>query len=260
MTTIRELKKDAKVRLSGSYFKLLIIYLIYAVILFAFSALSTFITSNIVKFVYALIILIFTVSFSYGLIACFMDIIRGKKTSITEFINVSFKSISAVWKVYLRILLRLILPIIITIASMFFVLLTLAQTVVSGTLSNYFLISIVVFLVAIIVLFVMYIYYSLCFYLLKDKPEKTSKEIVQMSHDLMKGNIIKYIGLTLSFMGWYLLIFAVCLLASYFLSEAITSLIMEFCFLLLFPYITTTMIGFYEDILYDKTHAEEKVA
>lgn len=260
MTTIRELKKDAKVRLSGSYLKLLIIYLIYAVILFAFSALSTFITSNIVKFVYALVILIFTVSFSYGLIACFMDIIRGKKTSITEFINVSFKSISAVWKVYLRILLRLILPIIITIASMFFVLLTLAQTVVSGTLSNYFLISIVVFLVAIIVLFVMYIYYSLCFYLLKDKPEKTSKEIVQMSHDLMKGNIIKYIGLTLSFMGWYLLIFAVCLLASYFLSEAITSLIMEFCFLLLFPYITTTMIGFYEDILYDKTHAEEKVA
>lgn len=258
MTTIRELKKDAKVRLSGSYFKLLIIYFVYGITLFAFSALSTLITSNIVKFIYALLILIFTVPFSYGLIASFMDIIRGKKSSITEFINIGLKNISVVWKVYLRILLKLILPIVFTIASMFFLLLTLVETIVGGTLSNYFLISVVVFLVAIIFLFIKYIYYSLCFYLLKDKPEKSSKEIVKMSHDLMKGNIVKYIGLTLSFIGWYLLIFALCFFASYFLPQNVISLIMEFCFLLLFPYITTTMIGFYEDILYDKTNAEEK--
>ncbi len=257
MTTIRELKKDAKVRLSGSYFKLLLIYCLYGIILFAFSALSTFITSDIVKFIYALLILIFTVPLSYGLIACFMDIIRGKKSSITEFINVGFKNISVVWKVYLRILLKLILPIIFTIASMFFLFLTLAETILGGTLSNYFLISVIVFLLAIIFLFVKYIYYSLCFYLLKEKPKKSSKEIVKISHDLMKGNIMKYIGLTLSFIGWYLLIFALCFLASYFLPQNVISLIMELCFFLLFPYITATMIGFYEDILYDKTNAEE---
>ena len=32
MTTIRELKKDAKVRLSGSYFKLLFIYFLYTLL------------------------------------------------------------------------------------------------------------------------------------------------------------------------------------------------------------------------------------
>lgn len=258
MTTIRELKKDAKVRLTGSYFKLLLIYFIYGIIIFAFSYLSKFITSNPIKFLYALLILIFTVPFSYGLISCFMDIIRGKKVSITEFINVGFKNLSTVWKIYLRIILKLLLPIIFTIASTLFLSISLVGSILNGTLSNYALISAIVFIVAIIILFIMYIYYSLCFYLLKDKPEKNSKEIVQMSHDLMKGNIMKYIGISLSFFGWYLLIFAVCLITSYFIPAEINSLIMEFGFLLLFPYITTTLIGFYEDILYDKTHAAEK--
>lgn len=258
MTTIRELKKDAKVRLSGSYFKLLFIYFLYMIIVFAFSALANFINSNIIKLVYSIIILIFTVPLSYGFIACFMDIIRGKKVAITEFINVGLKSISSVWKVYLRIFLKLIIPILFVFASMFFLLLTLANTITGGVLANYFILSVVIFMIAVVVLFVMYIYYSFCLYLLKDKSEKTSKEIVQMSHDLMKGNIIKYIGLTLSFIGWYLLIFAIGFLCTYVLPQNAVSLIMEIGFLLLFPYITTTMIGFYEDILYDKTNAAEK--
>ncbi len=257
MTTIRELKKDAKVRLSGNYFKLLFIFFVYTITLFAFSSLSNFMTSNTLKFIYALLILIFTVPFSYGFIACFMDIIRGKKTPITEFINVGLKNISIVLKVYLRILLKLIIPIILTIASMFFLMITLIQTIFGGTLSNYFLLSAILFLVAIIFLFVKYIYYSLCFYILKDKPGKTSKEIVQMSHDLMKGNVLRYIGIVVSFIGWYLLIFAIGFLSLYFLPEDISTIIMQLCLLVLSPYIITTTIGFYEDILYDKTNAGE---
>lgn len=257
MTTIRELKKDAKVRLSGNYFKLLFIYFIYAIVIFAFSALAKFINSNIIKFLYALLLLVFSASFSFGLIACIMDIIRGKNTPFTEFINIGLKNMPKALGIFLRILLRLLIPIILLIASMTFMIITLANAVVGGSLANYFILSVVLFMLAIIFLLIKSLYYSFAFYILKDKNEKTSKEIVNMSRDLMKGNIVKIIGLSLSFIGWYLLIFAIGLISSYFLPKEFTTIITEVGSLLLFPYITTTMIGFYEDILYDKTHAEE---
>lgn len=258
MTKIGELKKDAKVRLSGSYFKLLLIYFMYEVILFTFSALSNFITSNIIKLIYLILLLVFTVPLSYGLISSFMDIVRGKKTSITEFINVGFKNILSVWKVYLRIFLKLIIPILIIIVSTFGLFLSIAESTLNNTVPFYFILTALAFTISVIILFVAYLYYSLSLYILKDEPEKTAKEIVELSHDLMKGNIIKYIGLSISFIGWYLLITIISLLIMYLLPSKIATLVMEFCFIALFPYITATMIGFYEDVLYDKKNEKEK--
>lgn len=257
MTTIRELKKDAKIRLSGNYFKLLFMYLLYIIIIYALTTLARFINSNLIKFFYALVLLIFSVPFSFGLISCIMDIIRGKSTPLSEFINVGFKNIPKTCKVFLRIILKLLIPIILLIASMSFLLVTLAEATYGGALANYFLIASVLFVVTFLLLFIMSFYYSFAFYLLKDKPEKNSKEIVNMSHSLMKGNIIKNIALSLSFIGWYLLIFAIGLISSYLLPVNSASYIFQGGVILLFPYITATMIGFYEDILYDKTHAEE---
>ena len=257
MTTIRELKKDAKIRLSGNYFKLLFMYLLYGIIVFAFSYLAKFISNSVLKLIYAIILLVFSVPFSYGVVACIMDVIRGKNSSLTEFINIGLKNIGRTWSVYLRIILKLLLPIILFIASMFFMILTLVSSVLGGALSNYFILSTALFLFTLLLLLVLNLYYSFAFYLLKDKPEKTSKELINLSHDLMKGNIIKYIGLCISFIGWYLLIFTTSLISAYFIPSEVVSLIVEIGSLLLFPYITTTMIGFYEDVLYDKTHADE---
>lgn len=257
MTSIRELKKDAKVRLSGNYLKLVLIYFIYRVVIFALSSLETFITSDILKILYVLVFLVFSVSFSFGLIYCIMDIIRGKKSSFTEFINVGFKNALQSLKVFFRMFLKLLIPIILLIASMCFMLVTLATSITTGTLSNNFILSVVLFMLAVVFLFIKSLYYSFSFYLLKDNPEKTPKEIVNMSSELMKGNILKTIGLYFSFIAWYLLIFAVGFVASYVVPQNFVNIIVEFGILLLFPYIVTTMTGFYEDILYDKTHAEE---
>lgn len=262
MTTIRELKKDAKVRLSGNYFKLVFMYLFYGIIIFAFSYIARFINSSIAKFIYAIILLVFSVPFSFGLISCIMDVIRGKNTTLTQFINVGLENIGCTWNVYLRIILKLLLPIIFFIASMFFMFITLVATIfgvaLRAQLSNYLVLSIVLFLISAILLLILSLYYAFAFYLLKDKPEKSAKKIISLSRELMKGNIIKYIGLGLSFIGWYLLIFAISFISAYFLPQNAVSLVTEIGTLLLFPYITTTMIGFYEDVLYDKTHTNEK--
>ncbi len=259
MTSIKELKKDAKVRLTGSYLKLLIVYLIYDIIVFAFSTLGKLIQSDIAKIIYLIFLLIFIVPLAFGLISCLMDIIRGKKVPITDFINVGLNNIGNAWKVHLHTLLKLLIPIILTIASMYFLALTLVATLYGGNLSKYFLISAILCVISILILFIANLYYSFSFFILKDKPNKTGKEIVNMSRDLIKGNLVKYIALGFSFIGWYLLIFAICFITQYFLPQNVVMIISNIGSLLLFPYITTTMIGFYEDILYDKTSSEEKI-
>lgn len=258
MTTIRELKKDAKVRLSGNYFKILFIYLLYGIIVFAFSYLSKYIQQSVIRLIYSFAILIFSIPLSYGVISCILDIVRGKNTSLTEFINVGLKNIGRTWGIYLRILLRLLFPIIFFIASTFFTLLTIAGSILKTDLGNYFILSIILLTVSIVLLIILNLYYAFAFYLLKDKPEKSSKELVLLSKTLMKGNLIKYITLGLSFFGWYLLIFAVSFVLAYFLPSKLVNLVPEIGSLFIFPYITTTLIGFYEDVLYDKTNAEEK--
>lgn len=259
MTSIKELKKDAKVRLTGSYLKLLIVYLIYDVTVFAFSALGKLIQSDIAKVIYLIFLLIFVVPLAFGLISCLMDIIRGKKVPLTDFINVGLKNIGNAWKVHLHTLLRLLIPIILTLGSMYFLTLTLASTLYGGELSKYFLISAILCVISMLILFVANLYYSFSFFILKDKPNKTGKEIVNLSRDLIKGNLIKYVALGISFIGWYLLIFAICCILQYFLPQNIVMIISNLGSLILFPYITTTIIGFYEDVLYDKMHSEEKM-
>ena len=258
MTTIRELKKDSKIRLSGNYIKLVFIYLVYSIIVFAFSCVTDYINFSLLKFIYAVLILIFSIPLSYGVIDSVMDIIRGKKVPFTDFINIGLKNIGKVWKVYLRIILKLIIPIIILIASAFFVIITLIGNLFGAFIGNYFILSCVIFFFASVVLMILNIYYSFAFYILKDKPEKTAKEIVNLSRDLMKGNVIKYIGLILSFLGWYILILILGLIAAYIIPVIIANACVEIGFLMLFPYISATLIGFYEDIYYDKTNASEK--
>lgn len=172
---------------------------------------------------------------------------------MTEFINIGFKNMSKIWKIYLITLLKLIIPIILLLSS-----LTLASSAFKGPLANYFILSKVLLISSSLLLFIMNCYYGFTVYLFKDKPEKTAKEIVNMSHDLMKGNILKYIGLNISFISWYLLIFAILFISSYFISSYFLVKLLELSFIVLLPYITATMIGFYEDVLYDKTNANEK--
>ena len=163
MTTIRELKKDALIRLSGNYLKILFMYLIYGIIVFAFSCLANFIDFSILKLIYAIILLVFSVPFSYGVIYCIMDIIRGKKSSLTEFINVGLKNIKRTWGIYLRIIFKLIVPIVLFIASSFFMLLTLAASVFGSSLANYFILSAALFVFTLLLLLVLTIYYSFAF-------------------------------------------------------------------------------------------------
>lgn len=258
MTTIKELKRDAKVRLSGSYFKLLFMYLLYDIIIYAFLLLNKYIKQPIVILIYSTVVIIFTIPLAFGLISCIIDVVRGKKVPLTEFINVGLKNISKSWSVQFKIILKSIIPIILLVLSTSFAGLVLIHQVTGGPLANYIIIASILFLLSLIFLVIKLLYYSFAYYILKDNPEKTSNEIVNSSYNLLKGNILKYICVGISFIGWYLLIFAICYILAYFLPKELINILSNLGSSLLFPYITTTMVGFYEDVFYDKSHAEEK--
>lgn len=74
------------------------------------------------------------------------------------------------------------------------------------------------------------LYYALAQFIAYDNPNMTGKEIVQKSEELMKGNRGKLFILNLSFIGWAIL----------------ASLTLGIGMLWLLPYMTVTLVCFYE--------------
>ena len=47
--------------------------------------------------------------------------------------------------------------------------------------------------------------YSQAFYILADNPDKSVRQVLFESSMMMRGNLLKFVGLQLSFLGWFLL-------------------------------------------------------
>lgn len=269
MTTLKELKKDAKVRLSGNYFKLIVMNALFLVIILAFFLLRNYIKNSTLKLLYTIIIAFFNVPLSFGLLSTTMDIVRGSSTNLTEFINVGFKNILKVWKVFFRVFLKLLIPLIVFwILSVSLIFAGLAY-IYSNNVEAWTIYALLLTTFASLIwLIIASFKYVLALYVLKDNPNQNGKEIVEGSSKLIKGHILNYIGLYLSFIGWYILILLICsivlLIISYFnlvtaeYIDYISYFLTTLGELILLPYISATVVGFYDDLVYDKTSKEEK--
>ena len=80
-----------------------------------------------------------------------------------------------------------------------------------------------------------------------DNPEATTNELLNKSAELMKGYRVKYILTEFSFFGWLLLVIVATLL-----STAILPILAPFLVLagtmILSPYMSFTLINFYEKV------------
>lgn len=104
------------------------------------------------------------------------------------------------------------------------------------------IIIIVLFIISSIVIQLMY---SQAFYILADNPKKSTFACIQESRFLMRGNKLKYIGLHLSFIGWYILILIISVIGSFLLGSVFSDLLLLVGLLLLEPYIELTKANFY---------------
>lgn len=245
---ISELKKDAKIKLTSIYFKVILINLVYLIIVGILETLGNMISNKMLLLVYQILMLIIALPFSYGLIASMLKLSRNEDVSITDFITTGLNNMKKVWQIFGRTLLKVILPIILFIITAVISILAFSYSVISSANPAIVIISLILFVAATIYYIVKLLSYILTNYILYDNPELSAKEIVEKSERLMNTHKWDYIILCLSFIGWILLIYLCTSLLILFVNEILGSIAFFIFYLALVPYVSFSMINFYEEL------------
>lgn len=252
----KELKKEALSKISGKFQKLVLIQLMYTLFTIAFNFLINFLngrtnSSTIVSFILSLVYLLLSFPFAFGVLSSIVNISRGKDSSITDFINIGLKKFGSYWKVAFRLFFKVLLPLIVSAVIIAVVTgIIVAQSVpnVNDLVNNLIIMVLVFYILLFISMVIILLPYVLTSFVLHDNPEKTSKEILQISAELMQKNKLRYIGLLFSFIGWYLLSALFSYLVSLFLPETLAIIVGYIPSLFLTPYVTITQLAFYENL------------
>ena len=245
---ISELKKDAKIKLSGVYFKVILINLVYLIIVGFLEAFGNIINNDIISLIYQTIILIISLPFSYGLLSSMLKLSRNENVSITDFITIGLNNMKMVWKVFGRTILKVILPIILFVITAVISILAFSYYIAYSSNPIIIIVSLILFIVSAVYYVVKLLSYILTYYILYDNKEYSAKEIVEKSENFMHTHKWDYIFLCLSFIGWILLIYLCTSLIIMFVNEVLGAIVLFISYLALVPYISFSMINFYEEL------------
>lgn len=211
-----EFRKEAREKLTGKWGKVVCISLLY----FALSFIITLLEERTLGFantVVTILGLLIEIPLGFGLVTCFVKLFNGEDVKFYDFLSFGFDQFGKSWGISLRIVLKLIFPIIMILASTFVV------TVGSMLLSNAILFSywygtainvgyVIITILGVITLIYSYIYmitrayyYDLAYIIAAENPKMTSKEAVSRSSRLMFKHRWKLFVLQLSFIGWIIL-------------------------------------------------------
>ena len=278
----KEIKKEAKNKLTNNYMTLVIINALFLLFTLACSyAISSLTEIEKLKYlgsILSIIFIVFTYPFAYGIIASTIKKTRSEDVGITEFINIGLKNFGKTWKVFFRTFLKLLIPLLIFVIITVLLIVAIiiysfasAFQITESSSSIEFIMKnpIIIILVILYILDIIYLglkslYYSLTFFVLYDNNDKPSKEIVEESKKLMTGQRWNYIKLCLSFIGWYLLIgFITSLTGEIALnldipfSNTLPVIINNIGSILLTPYISVSTLVFYENLKNNNTEPKK---
>ena len=223
-----EIRANARRSLQGKWGKGALIVLTYLLIMLGISWILTKLST-----VGEIIDIIISVPVSYGIMASFIKLKRGEEVKYTGFLSEGFSKFGKAWGVCWHTILKMIVPVILIIAFIMINGTSQGINMVSDSSSNYSgitLISIIGLVISVIYASAKGLLYSLTNYILYDNPNMDSKEIVEESERLMRGNRWKYIWLTLSFIGWLILCIFTLYIGAFWL----------------IPYISVSTVCFYE--------------
>ena len=274
MITATDTRKMARESLSGKWGKAALITFCYVLLEYAFSLLAN-LTENItiLNIIFSIGLLLISVPLSYGLVVSFMKLKRNEQVQVFDFATIGFSSFSRAWKVSLSMIKKLILPIILLIASILSVFFGLVMLFMSnpnfpggpGDNGNellgilgiiFFYLGLIFIFVSCIVYYVKYLHYVLSYNIAYDEPEMSSKDVVLKSKSLMKGNRGNYFVLKLPLIVFEILL-AFILYKGWAVLAIFTYIIGYFW---LSPYITVATICFYDTLANkdDKNEIEQK--
>ena len=253
---INEIKKDSKLKLTGVYLKCasssLLFFIIISLITFAQTKFANGIHSSFVLAVTQAILILFHWILSYSIIANILDLAEGKTNSITEFINITFKTYVKYTKIGLRILLKILVPIIVNILAAFYWIGTAVAKInhVNFLCFNQNLIPLATFIwvLAIFILVYYVLRYILVAYIYHEHPEMNEKEIVDSSRKLMHRNKLKFILLLLSFLHYFLIAALILMILNIFIEGKYLTPFMVFFYSVIRPYVIIAKSEFQKEL------------
>ena len=241
-----QIRAKAREILAGKWGKVALIMLIQGAIVYAAQVLAGFSGG-----VLSIAITICSVPIEYGMYMSFMKIRKNENVDYVDFLKDGFKNFGRSWGIVGNTLLKIwpwlvgyVVSIIVLIISIFVTVLGSENDETAILITGILLmaISIIALYITIIWMIIRGLLYSLSNYVAIDNPEITTKEAVEKSAELMKGNRGKYFLLSLSFIGWGILCIFTLGIGSLWLT----------------PYIIFSEVVFYE-MLKGKTETVEVI-
>ena len=256
MMHISEIKKDAKIKLTGNYIRCasssLLYFIMISLITFFQEKVSFSIKNSVLLAIIEAIFLILSWILNYGIISNILDLVNIKTNSITDFINSTLKFGGKYIKIGLRILLKILLPLILFLFSVFYWIGTAIANVnqINFLCFNKDLLPLaaLIWIISGILLLYYILKYVLVAYIYHENLEMPDKDIVNKSNELMQGNKLKYILLLLSFLHWFLFGAIALLLLNIFIEAKYLTPFMVLFYSIIRPYIVTSKSEFYTEL------------
>ena len=253
---INEIKKSAKIRLSGNYIKCasssLLYFIIISLLTFFQTKLANSIQNSVLLSIIQAIFILINWILGYGIIANVLDLIDVKTNSITDFINSSIKSCAKYTKIGLRILLKILLPLVLNLFAIFYWIGTAVAKINNIDFlcfnQNLFLASTIICIAAFLVLIYYILRYVLVGYIYHEHPHMPEKEIVEKSHELMHKKKLPYILLLLSFLHWFLLAALLLMILNIFINAKYLTPFTVLFYSIIRPYIIIAKSEFYKEL------------
>ena len=118
MMTSSDIRKDARVHLTGKWGKGALITLGYFVIEFIIGFISGLFGENsTMNMIISIIQLIISVPLSFGLVITFMKLKRDEEVKAFDFLNLGFSNFKKSWVIAGNMFVKLIVPIVLVIVS-----------------------------------------------------------------------------------------------------------------------------------------------
>ena len=207
-----EFRAKAREHLSGKWGKAVCFILAYMLISFLFSFITGLFEESVLGSLLSLAIAIINVPLSFGLMASFFNLYCAKEVGAFDFVSYGFQNFKRAWGVTLRMALKLLVPILLLVVSIFLIvggfvassasLILNASSSGFGTLT---LVGFILYIVSFIWIITKSYYYTMSYFLAIDNPEMSTKEAVEKSREIMTNNRAKLFFLELSFIGWMIL-------------------------------------------------------
>lgn len=266
---INEIKKDAKLKLTGNYIRCasssLLYFIIISLLTFFQTKLANSIVNSILLAIVQAIFILLNWILSYGIIANILDLVDVKTNSITDFINSTLKGCFKYTKIGLRVLLKILFPLILNLFAAFYWIGTAIAKVnhVNFLCFNQNIIPLATFIWILAGLILIYyiLRYIFVAYIYHEHPEMTEKEIVDTSRKLMHKNKFRFILLLLSFLHWFLIAALILLILNMFIEGKYLTPFIVFFYSIIRPYVIVSKSEFYkelEDIKEEKIESKKE--